>query len=582
MRIIIIVLAILTAAAGAYYSYHSRELFIQAALYSEAFSLSSNAKNRVSDYYTLNHVLPHDNEQAGLAPAHTIYGTNVKRLSIARDGVVLVQFNEDMNDSIMVFTPRINITEGTLNWTCSSDSVKKSVLQKLRPACVYTPATIESELMQAIASQDINSVRETLHRDANLETLINGNTPLMLAAKIGNVDVVSMLLEAGAKVDHLTINAERRTALMVAITNENADIVSLLLSNGASIDRKDYTGKSALDYARLTDVRNADARFQLMLAAQLNPLFAGREDFGKKSLTPAERRIKLTALHDELNFAANNCHAKRLLSVLTENGYSPAADDTDEFSIDYTLGSSQCSIKLTGLLRATTVWQETTNASLELSIDQCDLKAAEAILVESPDLSVLRARYGESFVFRAVRVGCTEILNMFLRRLDGDDHLPADLVARAIKQVPQHALLRTVSVLIEAGADITAVDESGLSPLATAIAFEQPVVAKFLIDAGADVAALTPSGSYPLIEATKKGYHHLVAQLIAKGADVNVRDELGRTALHAAVAQGRQRTVDILLRSGADTRIQDLNGIDAVVMAESKQYKAIQATLLEN
>ena len=69
-------------------------------------------------------------------------------------------------------------------------------------------------------------------------------------------------------------------------------------------------------------------------------------------------------------------------------------------------------------------------------------------------------------------------------------------------------------------------------------------------------------------------------QMVAKGADLNARDSMGRTALFAAVGRGQQRLVQALIQAGADTRITDGNGINPVVLAESRSLKSIKSILV--
>lgn len=570
--------------AGAGYSYFNRQLYIQAALYSEAFSLTEGAKSQVADYFALNKVLPHDNEQAALPPSHAIYGTSVRRVSVIRDGVLVVEFNKDMDSDQLIFTPRIDVKTRAITWQCSSDSVPRNVLSKLRPVCDYTPETELGALMRAIAEQNLDLIDKHLSAKVDLDAVVNGNTPLMLAARVGNAAAVKMLLDAGAPVDHGLASAQRRTALMVAVSQNRAEIAALLLSRGASTERKDYSGRTALDYARQIDSRNGDERFELMLAAfnlPVDGLASALPASDKPVETAAQRRLRLQTLHAKIQFAVDSCHVKRLITLLRENQSYSDLDVIDGEPVAAHYIKPQCVTSLKSYVRTKTIWSDSVYAAMETTIDNCDIRAADAILGENPALSLTRKRDGESLLVRSVHAGCSSVLNLFLRKRDLDDELHSDVLVSAIEQVPQRSLLKTVSVLIQAGADVDAKSESGVTPLAAAIAFEQPVVAKYLIDAGADVKSATENGSYPLIEVAKKGYLHLVSELLLRGCDVDVTDGLGRTALHVAVANGQKHAVGILLGAGADRRRKDRNGIDAVVMAEIYGHKAIHAALLE-
>lgn len=82
-------------------------------------------------------------------------------------------------------------------------------------------------------------------------------TSLMLAATNGHVEVVKLLLAAGAMVDainythHPSVNGAFKTALHMAAESGHAEVVQLLLAAGAYIDLRDQHGYSALHFAAL-------------------------------------------------------------------------------------------------------------------------------------------------------------------------------------------------------------------------------------------------------------------------------------------------------------------------------------------
>ncbi|PIE38633.1 MAG: hypothetical protein CSA54_00095, partial [Gammaproteobacteria bacterium] len=100
------------AGAGALHSWHSRNLYVQAALLSEAFNITSPVKLRVADHYVTQGVMPHDNADADLPRPDSIFGTSVKRVAINRGGVIMVDFDEEIGAQAMAFTPTISTVSG--------------------------------------------------------------------------------------------------------------------------------------------------------------------------------------------------------------------------------------------------------------------------------------------------------------------------------------------------------------------------------------------------------------------------------------------------------------------------------------
>jgi ankyrin repeat protein len=566
--------------AGALHSWHTRGLYVKAALLSEAFNLTSHVKLRVSDHYVKHGVMPHDNADAHLPPPKSIYGTSVKRVAINRGGVLIVDFDEQIGTQSMTFTPTVSPVSGLLSWNCTSDSIDVPILEKLKPNCSYMPITLESRLMKAIANKDLPLVEKQLVDGAQLEAVVNGNTPLMLAARIGELSIVDRLLESGAHVDNAALNSERRTPLMVAITSNHSEVVALLLSNGGSITRKDYRGLTAMDHAIATDRRLGGERFVLMISARFNPQFAGiPTEKNVDEVSEIERDLQLQSLYGEYRRAARACHVQRLTSLMLSEKDLQSPEIVQGKPLGWHIKKPQCKVALIDHLSDKKSYQSALHAHLAEAVHNCNIKQIESALNGNPNVDVHQVYRGLSHLNRAVSAGCAAVVRLMVRKKGLKNELVDDILVSAIQQAPQQSLVTLVSNLLAAGANVNGRDAGGQTPLSAAIALEQPVVAKYLVDAGANVNAPTLNKSYPVIEATKKGYEHLVMQMVAKGAELNATDSLGRTALLAAVGRSRHRLVDSLIRAGANTHVTDSNGINAVLLAESRNLRQIKTLL---
>ena len=583
MKLIVILLAMAAAVGGAWHSWHTRDLYVRAALLAEAHTLAAPLMRRVVDHYVRHGVLPHDNDDAGLPPPKSVYGTSVRRVAINRGGVIIVDFDEKIGREAMTFTPTTSAGHGALAWHCTSDSIERAVLELMRPPCDYLPATLESRLMHAIANRDVELVGRLLDEGARPDALVHGNTPLMLAAKVGEIAVVDRLLAAGAQVDNGPLDAERRTPLMVAITSDRPEVAALLLAHGASVTREDHRRLSALDHAIATDRRLGGERYALMVSARLNPRFAGIDASSSAASPPSpiERESTLAARYGALRRAARDCRVQRLASLLREAGDLDRPELVAGEPLARHIRKPECAERLTAHLSGKASYRAARESRFRAATSACETREVETMLRDEPDLDVRAIDAGgRSPLERAISAGCVSAVSLMIRERSLVGELDDDALLHAVRRAPQDTLVRMVGTLIAAGANVDVRDAAGRTALGEAIALEQPVVAKYLVDAGADVDAPTAGGSRAVIEATKKGYEHLVVELIREGAALNARDALGRTALHAAVAGGRERLVDVLVRAGADVRRRDGDGIDAVLLAESRDLHGIRTLLV--
>lgn len=101
------------------------------------------------------------------------------------------------------------------------------------------------------ASRDLTWLRFLMGKGADLNVANrSGDTPLIIAARIGFAEAADSLLSRGAQVDKP--NRRGETPLIIAVQQRNLPLVRLLAERGASPDRTDNaTGRSARDYARM-------------------------------------------------------------------------------------------------------------------------------------------------------------------------------------------------------------------------------------------------------------------------------------------------------------------------------------------
>jgi ankyrin repeat protein len=140
--------------------------------------------------------------------------------------------------------------------------------------------------------------------------------------------------------------------------------------------------------------------------------------------------------------------------------------------------------------------------------------------------------------------------------------------------------------LIQAGADLTAVDDEGGTPLHAAVNGGHASTVQLLLASGADPCRLLgkwPENT-PLQKAATKGDTVVAGMLInalkKAGVGLETTNRSGETALRAAASWGRTDTVLLLLSMGASASAVDQHGQTALHMAASHgNVEMVQALL---
>ena len=114
-------------------------------------------------------------------------------------------------------------------------------------------------------------------------------------------------------------------------------------------------------------------------------------------------------------------------------------------------------------------------------------------------------------------------------------------------------LAACIKLLLDAGANLEAVDSDRWTPLHRAANFANVEIMSLLVEAGAKVNAVTVVGWRPLhYAALWSGTVDCVEVLLAAGADIDTRDNYGRTPFDIALANDKRRMWPVFLRAGAE------------------------------
>lgn len=399
-------------------------------------------------------------------------------------------------------------------------------------------------------------------------------TPLQWAAEYENIEVVELLLEAGAGLDLCPTNGEEvelrrremeiakerkyvrgeplnpgeysaiRTAMQAAVANGNIILVRILLGAGANANAPGC-GETALQLAATMNDINL-VRTLLNHGADIN--------------APANQYNGRTALQ-----AAAETGGDELVQLLINEGAdvnAPAAFTGGETALQAAAKSGNPMLvqKLIGFgarVNASASFEDSLTA-LQAAAGEGDVEIMTMLLEAGADINAEAAHTaGRTALQAAVERDDISAVKFLIRAGAAVNGAPSISQGKsALQAALQNKNTQITKLLLRNNADPNLYGTDGKTPLQWAAQHESLTLIQSLIDAGADVNA-PPNVGYnytALQQAARSNSHGIVELLLSAGADVNApcTGELGRSALGAAVYRDDIDLVRMLLQKGAD------------------------------
>jgi ankyrin repeat protein len=360
---------------------------------------------------------------------------------------------------------------------------------------------------------------------------------LSTAAANGDAAMVKLLLENGANANGDDDRGER--PLFWAAGASSKDAAEMLIARGADVNWKGKSGRTPLmqtsNWAR-SDV----ARLLISKGAKVNEMDS--DGWTALDLCLWERMIRLRDFleWDEPRLRISPESAVASLDAIDRGGQTdPALEKASQSYRCY----ARCR-ELVSLLRDSGAQVDVFSAAMLR-----DAEALAHLLREDPK--------------RANAVGNESMAPLHLALLDSrSDPKPV------------------MELLLAAGANPNAKNESGDTPLMMSIKFGRRDLVEALIAKGAKPDEKGSTGRTPLRLAASQGHVEIAELLISKGANVNALDDARDTPLIAAVAQGRLEIAELLISKGADVNAFDGARATALIAAVRKNRTDMAAMLI--
>ncbi|XP_026196930.1 kinase D-interacting substrate of 220 kDa B isoform X4 [Anabas testudineus] len=361
----------------------------------------------------------------------------------------------------------------------------------------------------------------------------NGQTPLMLAAEQGSLEIVQELVRRGANVNLDDVDCW--SALISAAKEGHLEVVRELLENSAYIEHRDMGGWTALTWACY---KGRVEVAKLLLEQGANPNTTGQQF----SVYP-------------IIWAAGRGHAD-IVKLLLQNGAKVNCSDkygTTPLIWAARKGHFDCVMYL--LENGADVDQEGANSmtALIVAVKGGYTVVVKELLKRNPNVN-MTDKDGNTALMIAAKEGYTEIVQDLL-----DAGTYVNIPDRSGDTVLIGAVrgghVEIVRALLHKYADIDIRGQDSKTALYWAVEKGNATMVRDILQCNPDTETCTKDGETPLIKATKMRNIEIVELLLDKGAKVSAVDKKGDTALHIAIRGRSRRLAELLLRNPKDGRL---------------------------
>ncbi|MCF7944961.1 MAG: ankyrin repeat domain-containing protein [Spirochaetia bacterium] len=400
-----------------------------------------------------------------------------------------------------------------------------------------------------------------LEEGADVTALNNkSRTPLHESAVQGIPETFTkMLIEHGSALDAKDRNGD--TPLMISLAEKNIDVMNLLLDAGAGIFVRNnqrvnpvirallQSTESAKIFLRkdMLDRRDSDYNTPLHIAVQIKsslPVIQHLTDMGA-SMT-AENMIGNTPLH-----TAVSTEYVKAAAYLIERGSSPFTENNRGESA--LLLAYRKGVRITREILTPEIIRSSGGSGetpLHIAAKEAFTDVSEFLIQEGAPVNA-RDESGASPLHESTRIDHVEISRMLINS-GAEVNLQDNYGNTPLHTAVSRSANRVAKLLLFTNANLHVRNLSGNSLLHTAVLNNNQEAVKMLIPFGANLEARDNTGLTPLLLAAKKNQNAIARELIVNGADAQARDNRGNTPLHEAVKNKNEYISLELIDSGAD------------------------------
>jgi cytohesin len=403
--------------------------------------------------------------------------------------------------------------------------------------------------------EHLQVIRFLIGRGADVNAMNkDGETPLSRAARCGDLELVQLLADSGAKLSRAS-GPDRNLAIL-AMNRNHLDVAKFLVAQGADVTLHLAAYVGDLEKAKAL-IQNGDVNAHdqvgqtpLHMAAR-----TGQREMADLLLSNgADVNGQVEGGWTPLHEAARSGH-ENVAKLLIARGAVVNARMTppEHETIRNDLHAPHAQVGTT---------------PLHLAVNYPEV--VKVLVANGADINAKDER-DETPIHLAATEGDKQVVDLLLAAgADIDLHLTADT-----------GYVEKVKQLIAAGADVNARDNDARTALYLAVLRGHTDVVEALASSGADVNAenrdaydQTP-GEAPLHKAAQLDDLDAARTLLAHGADIHICNWTDETPLHVAAYSGSTSVVEMLLSHGADPNAKGVDRRIALDYAQEAGFKDI-------
>ncbi len=387
----------------------------------------------------------------------------------------------------------------------------------------------------------------------------NDPSPLMSAASFGSLDFVQLLISNGADINRAIPN--EGTPLIAAARRGRLEVVKYLHTQGADLNAVVHSEGSPI----LVASRNGHLATVQYLHTQGADIHAIVSNEGSPVLVAARNGHRETVkfLHEKgADINATVPGEGTPLLVAARNGHTK----TMQYLIS---NGADVNAKVSG--EGTALLAASQNGNRE---------AMEFLLKQGANVNAIVHGEG-SPLLAAARNGHIEVIE-FLVSQGADINARISGEGTPLLVAARNGHTATLKYLISKGAEVNAIVDGEGTALLAAARNGQKAAMELLLTEGAEINAKVPGEGSALIAAARNGHLETVKYLLARGADINGTVNGEGSPLLVASRNGHQELVVFLISKGATVDLVTEGEGTALVAAVRNHHYEVAKTLLDH